>query len=1075
MRFPTRHLVVNPAPGWTAMCCALALLWVALAVPSAQAAGPPQIAATAATDIQGVSALLSGEVDPEGEGTTYRFQYVDEATFQADQPNGFAHATATAAVEIGAGSAERYAAAAISGLTPDTTYRYRLLAANASSPPGGTLGPEGAFTTTHGFGFLPGASGFDLTATEEGGALDTEAGSHPYAITTTVNFNLAGESAGQPGLPVSDGDLRDLRLELPPGLIENPSALPRCTQALFRTPRSSPFEASASGESCPADTQIGVVALRSSIGGGVTRTFGLFNLVPPPGSPAQVGFNPYGAPFVLTPTIRGTEGQYGLTLESRNVSQAFDLYGISTTTWGVPWGVSHNGERGNCLNESEPSFPWAKCSVGAPKADRPQAYLTLPVSCAAPLATTASADSWQQPALVEAGSEGPALGGCEGLSLATVGSVQPSTERASSPSGLDFNLDLSQQGLTEPGGRAPSQIRKAVLALPEGMTLNPSVAAGLGTCTPAQYASETLAAGSGCPNDSKIGTVEVKSPLFEAPIPGSLYVAQPYENEFHTLLALYVVFKDPALGVLDKLAGKVEPNLQTGQLTATFDELPQLPYSHLNVHFREGQRSVLATPSACGSYSAQIALTPWLDPGAVIHDTSQLHVSAGIGGGPCPAGAPPFAPAAQAGTLNSETGAYSPFYLHLTRTDTEQEITSYSAKLPPGLLGKIAGIPYCSDAAIEAAKRESGIEEEGHPSCPAASEIGHTETGYGLGGVLAYAPGRLYLAGPYHGSLLSIVAIDAATVGPFDLGVIVVRSAIEVNPQTAQVSIDSAGSDPIPHILGGIPLRLRDIRIYIDRPNFTLNPTSCQPFSVASTLTGSSAPFTNPKDISATASDPFQVSFCSSLPFAPELSLKLSGPTKRGDYPALRAVLTPHPGDANIAADAVTLPPTEFIAQNHIDTICTRPQSEAEACPAGSVVGSAKAETPLLSEPLQGPVYLRSSTHSLPDLVAVLHGDGIRIVLEGHLDSSHGGLRASFEGLPDAPVSSFTMTIFGGRKKGVLVNAANVCTAPQLATARFVGQNNSGESLHPRLQASCPKHRRRKPHHKHHNHRGGKR
>jgi hypothetical protein len=604
------------------------------------------------------------------------------------------------------------------------------------------------------------------------------------------------------------------------------------------------------------------------------------------------------------------------------------------------------------------------------------------------------------------------------------------------------------------------------------MTINPSVGAGLGVCTPASYASETISSppGAGCPNVSKIGEISVESPLFEGPVGGSLFLAEPddpataapgTENPFDSLLALYFVAKAPDRGIMVKVAGQVSADPLTGQLTATFDNLPQLPYSHFHLLFRSGQRSPLITPAACGVYSTQVDLTPWLDSKAVRRDVTQFQLSSGIAGGACPSGATPFAPGAQAGTLNRNAGSYTPFYLHLTRTDADQEITSYSAQLAPGLLGKIAGIPYCPEADIAAAKRESGVEETEHPSCPAASRIGHTVAGYGVGAVLAYAPGGLYLAGPFHGAPFSIVAIDSATVGPFDLGVIVVRSAIKVDPLTAQVSVDSAGSDPIPHIARGIPLHLRDIRVYMSRPGFTLNPTSCEPSSVLSSLTGSSAPFSNPADIAALAPAHFQVSNCSSLGFLPKLRLRLKGGTRRGDFPSLRAVVLPRAGDANIGKAAVTLPATEFLAQNHIGTICTRPQFDREACPGGSVYGHVRAFTPLLEEPMEGSVYLRSSDSQLPDLVAVLRGHGLTIDLNGRIDSVHGGLRASFEGLPDAPVSKFVMTLNGG-KRGLLVNERNPCAVPALATAQFIGQNNLGALLKPRLQATCSKHSKRR-------------
>jgi hypothetical protein len=381
--------------------------------------------------------------------------------------------------------------------------------------------------------------------------------------------------------------------------------------------------------------------------------------------------------------------------------------------------------------------------------------------------------------------------------------------------------------------------------------------------------------------------------------------------------------------------------------------------------------------------------------------------------------------------------------------------------LPPGLLGKIAGVPFCSDAAIEGARHRTGTAELLSPSCPSASQIGHTVSGYGVGLAPAYAPGKLYLAGPFQGRPLSLVAINSAIVGPFDLGTVVIRSAIDVDQRTARVSLDAANSDPIPHIFAGIPLHLRDIRVYLDRPDFMVNPTSCAPFQVSSILTGSRAPFLNPKDTLASSAVPFQASGCPERGFAPRFGLTLSGASKRGTYPRLRAVFTPRPGDANLAAAAVTLPPSLFLAQEHIAAICTRVQMAADACPPAAAVGSAVAQTPLLSESMEGPVYLRSSDHVLPDLVAVLRGRGVRILVEGRVDSYRGGIRSTFEGLPDAPLSQFSMTIFGGKKKGILVNAENLCRSAQVVNGRFVSQSNRSAVLKPKISVRCAKKRAR--------------
>jgi hypothetical protein len=924
-----------------------------------------------------------------------------------------------------------------------------------------------------------GISEFKVEAIDEGGVPDLQAGSHPWELTTSVAFNL------EPGGAFTEGDPRDLHLEAPPGLIENPAAIAQCAATQFQTPRSSPFEASRSGESCPDKSQLGVATLETSLG---TRSFGLYNLVPPPGVPSQIGFAPYGIPVTLTPHIRQAGGEYGITLDLRNLTQSFDLRRLELTVWGTPWNITHNTERGNCLNEADAGDPWGKCSVGRPAHNPAEAYLTLPPSCNGPPTTTLAADSWQQPgsylpdgepdlsdpAWATASAAAPrSQVGCDLLPFSPAAKGFLSSDRAASAAGYDLEFEISEAGLTDPLLIAPSQPRKAVVALPPGVSVNPSVAAGLGVCAPSQYAAETASSppGAGCPNASKIGTFTVQSPLYAEPVAGSLFLAAPHENPFGSLLALYIVAKAPSRGIIVKVAGSLEADPASGGLTATFEGLPQLPYTHFDVHFREGRRSPLLSPPSCGAYATQIALTPWLEDGPTVQISSPQQIAHGPEGTACPSGTPPFHPGATAGEIGPSAGTYSPFYLHLTRGDTEAEITSYSAQLPPGLLANLSDVSFCPDAAIEAAKHTSGVFQEAHPSCPASSQIGHTYTGYGVGSVLAYAPGGLYLAGPFHGAPLSIVAIDAATVGPFDLGTIVIRSAIDIDPHTAQVTVDSAASDPIPHILDGIPLHLRDIRVYIDRPGFTLNPTSCEPFSVVSALTGTYAPFTNPRAETASVPVRFQDSGCSALGFSPRFSLKLAGGTRRGQFPSLRATYRPRPGQANVASAAVTMPRTEFLAQEHIGTVCTKPHLEAETCPKGSAYGKATAITPLLAEPMRGPVYLVTGFgHKLPDLVAVIHGLGVRIVLDGRIDTKKGGLRGTFSGLPDAPVTTFTLKLFGGRH-GVLANERNLCAAPQLAAARFLSQGNRGFEARPQIATDC---RKKARHHRGHHHRGGK-
>ncbi len=898
------------------------------------------------------------------------------------------------------------------------------------------------------FGFAGFSAG---TYADSSGTPDLQAGTHPYSMVWEFRLDQAG------GYP--QGDLRELHVDLPSGIVENPGTVSQCTAEEFGAPRQSPYENSLSGESCSGLSQIGTVTVEGAYEGGETRTFGLFSLRPTLGTPSRIGFAPWGVPVTLSPHVRSAEGDYGLTLDLLNFSQQVGVTGMRFEVWGVPWAAGHDGERGNCLNEAEPAVPHALCPSAALSPQHAnQAYLTMPTSCAGPLVFHAAATSWQGVGAEASASTAQALSGCENLIYNPIPQAHLSTERVSTPTGFDYSIEGNVEGLVNPVTPAHSQARTSVLTLPEGLTVNPSVAAGLGTCSEAQFAAETAfsAPGSGCPNSSKVGELTIESPLAEGAIGGSMYVATPYENRFGTLLAFFLVARSPSRGLIVKIAGRAVLDPATGRVVVTFEGLPQLPYSHFDIHFRAGQRSPLVSPPSCGNYATQIDTTAWRSPDEVVGQVSPFVLSAGIGGGGCPAGPAPFAPAASGGSLNANASSYSPFYLHLTRADGEQEITSYSVTLPPGLLGSIAGIPFCSEAQIAAARHQSGAESASAPACPEASRIGHTYTGYGVGQALAYAPGGLYLAGPYHGAPLSVVAIDSAKVGPFDLGTVVIRSAVDLDRGTAQVSLDSAGSDPIPHILGGVPLRLRDIRIYIDRAHFMVNPTSCNPFAVVSTLTGSGARFSDPSDDSAaSASSPFGVSNCSALGFAPRFKLALSN-ARHGKFPALTATVTPRPGDANIGAAVVNLPARIFLAQEHLKTVCTQKQFAAHACPKASIYGTATAVTPLLETPMSGPVYLRSNgdQRPLPDLVAALSGRGVEVDVLGKIDTKKGGLRATFEGLPDAAVSKFTMALYGG-KRGILTNATDLCADPQTAQARFVGQDNAVEALKVPIEARC--------------------
>ncbi len=910
-----------------------------------------------------------------------------------------------------------------------------------------------------------GIESFSVAAKKANGAAETQAGAHPYALEAGVTLDT--EAGAQ--------KLRDLTVQMPPGLLVNPTSVAECSEAAFHKARSSSKPGSLSGESCPNPSQVGVIEVNV---GGTVRWFGLFNLVSPFGSAGAIGASPFGTPLVFA--VQAREGDSGLDLRLAGVPPSLDLRAMHLTIWGTPWwgdarpSETHDPQRGNCLNEETGGSLASNCQVLGPGVQEPESliksYLTLPTTpCGVPLAFEAEAAS-QAGATAQAGTTIPALVACN--KALTIVKVQLMTDVGAARTGLAFNLDVNDGGgILNPGGIARPAIRTAVASLPEGLTINPSLGAGLGVCDEADFARETAGTepGAGCPNQSKIGTVTLDGALGLAePLQGSVYLARPYANPFSDLLAIYMLARSPRRGLIVKSQGKIEPDPASGRLVATFEELPRLLYTHFGLTLREGQRSTLVSPTACGLYKAGMQIASWAEPDVFTPDSSFFAINHGEGGGACPGGGvPPFHPGLVAGSVNPQAASHTPFYLRMTRTDGEQEITSYSATFPPGLLAKIADVSTCSDAAIAAAEARTGIhggqEELERPSCPASSSIGHTQAGYGVGGVLAYAPGGLYLAGPYHGAPLSIVAIDSALIGPFDLGVIVVRSAIQIDRRTAQASIDSAGSDPIPHILGGIPLHLRDIRVSVDRPDFTVNGTSCDRSQVSSSLTGAGVdPFDPADDSTAGSTQRYQLLNCSVLGFKPRLSLRL-GATRHGAYPSLRATYAPRAGDANLAAVSVTLPPAIFLAPNHIRTVCTRVQFNAGNCPAGSVYGHARALTPLMSEALEGPVYLRSSRTAVPDLVADLHGRGIEIEVPGRIDSSRGGTRANFEGLPDAPVTKFVLTLAGG-KHGLLQNGEDLCRQKRRANARFVAQSNETFVAHPKLKAKCRNKRPSKTH-----------
>jgi hypothetical protein len=919
-------------------------------------------------------------------------------------------------------------------------------------------------------------STFDVEYTNEDGTPATQAGAHPFAITTQIEVENT-----ETGFFTFDasGATNDLLIEQVTGFVGDATAMPQCSDLDFltRVPTSPSITA------CPDNTVVGITG--TSVLVPLLLIAGpVYNLEPPPGVQARLGFVTQNVPVTLDIGVKAS-GDYNVFASLRKIPQAVQFVGSVFQLWGDPSSSSHDMVRGECglsfpfpvdiddFNDFKHGFfgPPGGCPVKP--LEKP--FLTAPRACQGSLATFFKTNSWEKPetwvegtAFTHDDGEPPSpqgFTGCGKLSFDPVVSAQPTSASAESPTGLDFSLDFNQEGLTSIGGLGQSEIKDIEVTLPEGVTINPSIGEGLGVCTPADYERESLAVeeGEGCPNSSKIGSVSAESPLIEQPVQGSLYLAQQgdpatpeLENPFDSLLATYIVVRSNRERILVKIPLEIEADPKTGQLITTAEDVPQLPFSHLNLHFREGQRAPLTTPPACGKYDTVAKLRPWANPDQILTTTSTFEITGGIDQGPCPpGGVPPFHPGFEAGSLNNNAKSFSPFNMRLIRGDGEQDMTKFSSVLPPGVLGKLAGVSKCPDAAIAIAKAKTGREELASPSCPANSQIGRSLAGAGVGSSLTYVPGQIYLAGPYKGAPLSVVSVTPAVAGPFDAGTVVVQLGLTLNPVTAEVEVDGAASDPIPHILQGIPLKVRDLRVYVDRPNFILNPTSCDPSSAKATLFGGFLDVFSPADdVPVDLSTRYQAANCLNLGFKPNLKLSLRGGTKRGDHPGLKAVLKARPGDANIAGASVTLPRSAFLDQSHIRTICTRVQYAARQCPKGSIYGHAKAITPLLDEPIEGNVYLRSSTNKLPDLVIALKGI-VDVDVSSRIDSKNGGIRNTFDVVPDAPVTSFTLTLQGG-KKGLIVNSRDLCKGRiSRINARFLAHNGKARTLRSQLKPQC--------------------
>jgi len=839
-----------------------------------------------------------------------------------------------------------------------------------------------------------------------------QAGGHPDSI-TDVQFKLTPD-----GQDV-DGRMKDLVVTLPPGFLGSPLAAPECPMAVFE----------ANFGRCAPGSQVGVLTLdfMSSPGSVFPQELPVYRVTAQPGHAATF------AALALIPTVTinadiGPDGGYRLTTTISDASLGIPLAGSRLVFWGVPADPSHDAQRTDVTG-----------TTGVPAGVNPKPFMIYPSDCTvSSLTTTAKADSWEDPGNFQTTtaemtldpsvdpSTPPAVPtGCDKLSIAPWLRVTPTDAQADSPSGYQVEVHVPQND--DAGGLATPPLKRIVVTLPSGVSLSPGQADGLSACTDAELGASSNAPAA-CPDAAKIGSVEIDTPLQADPLRGSVYLGSPQAGNPYRL---FIVASGP--GTLIKLVGRANADPGTGQLTTVFDDNPQLPFSSLTLRFFGGSRAALANPLGCGTMGATSQLDSW--SGATASPGASFDI---VG-----CGSPlPFAPGLVAGTTDNHAGSSGSFTLQVSRPDRQQNLATVDADLPPGLTADVASVPFCPDAQAAAG------------TCPDSSQVGTVNVASGAGGQPFWLRGKAFLTGPYKGAPFGFAMVVPAQAGPFDLGTVVVRAAVSVDPGDAHLHVVT---DPLPQILQGIPLRLRAVAVTIDRPDFMLNPSSCDRLAVRA-LIGSV------QGASAHLSTPFQVRGCSGLRFAPHLFAKFTGgrgSARRGGHPGLSLRLTQAAGQADSRLISVMLPPSIALNSARGSALCPRDQWTAGNCPASSRVGSAKAVTRILAKPLSGPVYLVAPAGAgLPTLGVVLAGQ-VRITLEGHTAFSHSRLRTTFPAVPDVPVSSFALTLSGGAN-GLLTPTSDLCSRRQTASARTVGQNGARHSSRLHVVTTCSKQRKKR-------------
>jgi hypothetical protein len=915
-----------------------------------------------------------------------------------------------------------------------------------------------------------GVERFELVPENANGSVDTQAGSHPFQLTTTTVLNAGAETrenflqpvdeVAQPGMP------KDLRYDLPPGLVGDPSPFPQCPEGQFQI------------EKCPLGAQVGVAVVTVANPLHSAATVPLFNMVPARGEPARFGFDDAGVPVFLDTSVRTGEG-YGVRVSVNNITQTAAFLSSELTFWGWPGDPRHDSSRGyDCLGEGllhvGCNFP--EDTVSAP-------LLSLPTSCGdpsrEPFEASLLADSWAAPGSPsETAQEQPytlkdaldpsiGIDGCNDLSFEPSIEVTPDSTAGSSPTGLNVDVHVPQKEVLIPNGDAQATVRDITVALPEGVAVNPAGGDGLAACseglvgytgfgevdpglTVATFTPklpEPLEQGVNfCANASKIGEVTIHTPLLPNPIKGFVYIASQNENPFGSLVAIYIVAEDPVSGTVIKLAGDVHVS-ETGQLLTTFEDSPQLPFEDAELHFFGGERAPLTSPARCGAYTTNASFVPWSSDEAK-PSSSTFNITSGPNGSPCPGASLPFSPSLTGGTIDNNGGAFSPLSTTIGREDGQQNMAAVTLHMPPGLSGLLSGVELCSEAQANAGM------------CGPDSLIGETTVSAGVGSdPVSVTGGKVYITGPYHGAPFGLSIVNPVKAGPFDLehdtsnpaqdpacDCLVVRAKIEVNPSTAALTVTTNNEDEgyaIPHLIDGIPVQIKKVNVLIDRPGFAFNPTSCDPMKITGSIQSD-------EGASSPVEVPFQVANCAVLKFAPKFSVSTNGKTSKADGASLTARVSepnaPFGSQANIARVKVDLPKQLPSRLTTLQKACTAAQFESNpaGCPPASFIGHAVVHTPLVPVALEGPaIFVSHGGEAFPSLIMVLQGYGVTVDLVGTTFINKAGITSStFKTVPDVPFSTFELTLPEGPYSALTANG-NLCTSKLAMPTEFLAQNGA--------------------------------